>query len=518
MTLTSQSPKNDTPNTIGKSITTFFQTHPIALILLAATAVFTFRLGHEGLWVDELFSVRDASYDSLAGVYAASTVRPLYYFILHFWMGVSTHDVWLRSLSVIAALVAVFLIYRLGRRLAGETEGLIAAALLATSPLFVNHTQEVRMYALSLCLGLAGTLFLAHALLGQTEEVAQTAPTELSIRPHSPSRKTIIGWVVFRLLAILTVPLNLTLLIPDALLVLFRFRRQPKELLRFTAAFISILLLWSPIVFTLLGVLDPSSDYAAERADFAAAPGLNNLVYPLKFWMVLPFVTNLGPVAHNFYRLFTLLIAGLVGAGLLYKRRAAALPWTCAWFILPLIPIIAFSLLSARIWEPRYVLFVSPYLFILTAAGFARLWKHWKTAAIVTTLTYVLGIGVALGHYYTIQNRGDYRFNLETIEANEQPGDALFWSYPRDMALDHYYDGNADIFSNSGRDVDSPETMRQWLSEFPSTYERAWLVIEKGRKVEEFFADVVSETYNIEQQFEYGHNSYVLLVTPKVSP
>lgn len=517
MTLTSQSSKNDAPNSIGKSITTFFQTQPIALILLAATAVFTFRLGHEGLWVDELFSVRDASHPTLADVYAASTVRPLYYFILHFWLGVSTHDVWLRSISVIASLFSVFLIYRLGRRLAGETEGLIAAALLATSPLFVNHTQEVRMYALSLCLGLAGTLFLVHALLGQKTQTATKSPTAIASSPAVPNRQTIIGWVVFRLLAILTVPLNLTLLVPDALLVLLRFRRQPKQLLRFTAAFISILLLWSPIVFTLLGVLDPSSDYATERADFAEAPGLKNLVYPLKFWMVLPFVTNLGPTAHNFYRLFTLLIAGLVGLGLLYKRKAVALPWTCAWFILPLLPIIGFSLISARIWEPRYVLFVSPYLFILTAAGFARLWKHWKSAAIITTAVYILGISVALGHYYTIQNRGDYRFNLETVAANEQPGDALFWSYPRDMALDHYYDGNADIFSISGRDVESPETMRQWLSEFPTDYDRAWLVLEEGKKVEDFFEDVVSETYNIEQKFEYDHKSYVLLLTPKAS-
>jgi len=475
---------------------------PIGVILAISACLFTHRLGDESVWIDELFSIRDATaHDNPIDIFNASRLRPLYYVLLSVWMRFGSNDVWLRSLSVIFGVVSVFLIYKLGRKIAGEAEGLIAAALLMTSPLFINHTQEIRMYGLSVCMCLAGSVFLADALLTQPA--------------HKPSQKSLAGWALFRLLAICTVPLNLTLLIPDALLILLRFWREPKVLFRFGVWTIAILLLWSPAIAPLLKDASPSSDYAGERTLFSEPPGLGNLVYPLKFWMVWPFVTRLGVVAHNFYKLFTLLVAGLVGAGLIYRRRTAALPWALVWFTLPLLPIIVFSLISARIWEPRYVLFVSPYLFILMAAGFTRLWKEWKTAAIVITAVYTLSIGVALSHYYTVQNRADFRANIETVEQYEQPGDAFVWSYGWDLALSHYYDGTSDVFVQSGRKVQTKEEIRAWINQFPTGYDRMWLAVEKMTPIAENFEQVISETYEIERAFDsYGHDSAVLLLSP----
>lgn len=476
---------------------------PIGIILAISAALFTHRLGDEGVWIDELFSIRDASaYDNPFDVYRASRLRPLYYVLLSIWMRFGSSDVWLRSLSVIISVVSVFLIYKLGKKLAGETEGLIAAALLMTSPLFVNHTQEIRMYALSLCMCLAGSIFLADALLTK--------------RTEKPAQKVLAGWAIFRLLAICTVPLNLTLLIPDALLILLRFRREPKVLVSFALWTLGIFLLWSPAIAPLLKDAAPTSDYAGERTMFSEAPGLGNLVYPLKFWMVWPFVTNLGDTAHNFYKLFTLLIAGLVGAGLIYKRRTAALSWNLAWFILPLLPIIVFSLISARIWEPRYVLFVSPYLFILMAAGFTRLWKDWKPAGVTIAAIYILGIGVALSHYYTVQNRADFRDNIATVEQYEQPGDAFVWSYGWDLALPHYYDGTSDVFHQSGREIETADEIQNWVEQFPTGYDRVWLAVEKMEPIADSFERVISKTYDIEKVFDdYGHDSAVFLLTPK---
>lgn len=474
---------------------------PIAIILVIATGVFTFRLGNEGVWIDELFSIRDASaFDNPLEIYKASRLRPLYYVLLSVWMRFGSSDAWLRLLSVIFAIISVFLIYRLGRRIAGEAEGLIAAALLTTSPLFINHAQEIRMYALSLCMGLAGTLFLADALLTE--------------RPRQPSQKTLAGWALFRLLAICTVPLNITLLFPDALLIFLRFRKERAVLLSFGKWVVLLLILWSPAVAPLLKDASPSSAYAAERDDFAAAPGLGNLVYPLKFWMVWPFVVRGSIVAHFFYKSFTLLIAALIGAGLIHKRKSPTLNWSIAWFTIPLVPIIAFSLVSARIWEPRYVLFASPYLFILIAAGFTRLWREWKVAAIVAIAIYSIGMGGALTHYYTVQNRADYKFNIETVEQYEQQGDAMVWSYGWELAVPHYYDGNADVYFQSGRDIETPEAIEQWISEFPAGYDRTWLVVEKLKPIADSFESIVAKTYNIEKTFNYNHGSAVFLLTP----
>ena len=114
---------------------------PITLVLALATVLCFYRINGEGLWLDELTSIRDAQ--ELPMQIANNLVRPLYYILLMFWMKFGSSDAWLRSLSVIFALLAVFLLYRLGRRLFGETEGLIAATLMSLSPLFLNHGQAM---------------------------------------------------------------------------------------------------------------------------------------------------------------------------------------------------------------------------------------------------------------------------------------------------------------------------------------------------------------------------------------
>jgi mannosyltransferase len=486
---------------------------PISLILLAATALFTYKLGDEGLWIDELFSIRDAS-QSPVEVYKDTNFRPLYYLLLNFWMQFGSSDTWLRLPSVISAVVAVFLIYRLGRRIAGEATGLTAAALLSTSTLFINHAQEVRMYALSLCLGLAGTLFLANALLTPIEQTAaQKTPSQ-----KTPSQKTIAGWALFRLLAILTVPLNITLLGPDVIMILLYFRRDRSTLIKFAGWLLVILALWSPAILSLAADAAPSSDYAVSRAQYLDPPGFKNLIYPLKFWMVPPQVVRVGPLAHYFYQLFTVLLAGVIGVALIRKHKSPALIWVSAWFILPLIPIIAFSRISAQIWEPRYVIFVSPYLFLLISAGFTRFWQQWKAAAIVAAAIYIFAMGGALTYYYAVQNRSDYRFNIETIEQFDKPGDVIVWGYSYQEPLEHYYDGEASTQLLDMSKIEKPEEIGPWLNQLPKEYDRLWLVLDDLRPVGKEFQSAIANAYNIEASYRYDHRSTVMLVSPKNAP
>ena len=80
---------------------------------------------------------------------AADTMPPLYYFLLHIWIGLGGSQLWwLRLLSVGLNLGTVVILYLLINRLAGEKAGLWAAFLGAISPLQVYHAQDLRMYAL----------------------------------------------------------------------------------------------------------------------------------------------------------------------------------------------------------------------------------------------------------------------------------------------------------------------------------------------------------------------------------
>jgi len=50
----------------------------------------------------------------------------------------------LRSLSLLAGLISIYLLYLLGRALLGAGVGLISAALLALSPFALYYSQEAR--------------------------------------------------------------------------------------------------------------------------------------------------------------------------------------------------------------------------------------------------------------------------------------------------------------------------------------------------------------------------------------
>lgn len=473
---------------------------PISLILGMAAVLFTYRLGSEGLWIDELSSIRDATSGSLLDVYQATSARPLYYLLLNFWIRFGSSDVWLRLLSVAFALISVFLIYRVGRRIAGEAEGLIAALLLTVSPLFINHAQEVRMYVLSLGLGLAGTLFLANALL---------------IEPaQRPRQRTLAGWWLFRVLAILTFPLNITLLGPDAVIVLWRFRRDRAVLVDFAKWTALLFLCFLPAVVPIAKDAAPSSAYAVDRTRYLEPPGLNNLIYPLKFWMVPPQVVRIGLPVHYFYKVFTLLVGGLLGAALVKKHKTPALLYVSAWFVLPLIPIVGFSWVGAQIWEPRYVLFVSPYLFLLLSAGFTRLWRQWKPAAVIIAAIYMVAMGGALAHYFTVQNRSDYRFNVETIEQYDQPDDAIVWGYEWDAPLQYYYDGSADIYWRDMHSIKAAEDIQQWVSQFPTGYNRLWVVLDNTNKISKDAQAAIARDYSIQEVYDYEQFSKVMLLIP----
>lgn len=343
---------------------------PIALILLLATGLYLYQLGTESLWLDELSSIRSAKELEL------TSERPLYYILLRIWMQFGTSDAWLRGLSVFFALGSVFLTYQLGRRLAGQTTGLIAALLLALSPLFINHAQEVRMYTLGTFLGLGGTLALTRAL---------EHPTTSSMR----------WWASARLLTILTAPLNFTLLLPDIVLFGLRFRGQRRVLLAFGKWLLLVGILWLPSAIA-LALVTPSF-MGGWVADLVSHPRINDVAYTLaKFtvrWFDLPVNLIARFYTEGFIKAYAIMVMCLLGVALVNKKHSVKLTWAAAWAFLPLAIIFLISNVSSSIWIERYLLFVCPYVFILLAAGFTRIWHWQRTVAIVIVLIYTVALG-----------------------------------------------------------------------------------------------------------------------------
>ena len=140
----------------------------VGAVLVVAVLVRGWSLGAKPLWYDEAYSVFVAQQPvgeifRLLRLY--DTHLPLYHVFLHFWMGLfGKSEVVVRLPSLLASLGAVALTFLLGRRLAGDRVGLLAAALLALSPFQVTSAQEARMYPFLMLFGVGASYALWLAL------------------------------------------------------------------------------------------------------------------------------------------------------------------------------------------------------------------------------------------------------------------------------------------------------------------------------------------------------------------
>jgi mannosyltransferase len=146
------------------------------LALLAALALGlllrAYRIGSEGLWIDEAFSVwlaRQPLTEMVGWVATVDQHPPLYYALLHAWVRVfGDGEAGVRMLSALCGTLTIPMVYLLGRRVADERVGLVGALILAVSPFHVRFSQEARMYAV-LTLSAALVLYAFVALLDRAE-------------------------------------------------------------------------------------------------------------------------------------------------------------------------------------------------------------------------------------------------------------------------------------------------------------------------------------------------------------
>lgn len=155
----------------------------LLMILLGATALRFWGLGARSLWLDEALSWRFGSFPIALMVERtseASTAHPpLYFALLHFWMGsVGDSELALRSLSAGAGVLAVaamfWFVWELtcfGADESGKNAaegavraGLIASALMACSAYQIQLAHQVRGYALGILLCLLASAVLVRAL------------------------------------------------------------------------------------------------------------------------------------------------------------------------------------------------------------------------------------------------------------------------------------------------------------------------------------------------------------------
>ncbi len=394
------------------------------LILLIALLVRLAGIASRPIWYDEAFSIlfsekglQQMLYGTLAPTGAGSAdIHPLgYYAMLWGWMKLFGGSlVATRSLSILAGLATLYLIYQISKELFDIRTAETAALIAALAPFQVHFAQEIRMY-----------IFLAFWLL---------------LAVYSYLRGSKFGkwqwWLAFAIssaVAQYTHNLAAFFLIPLAITPLLK-----KDWKTFRSVFISgliAILLYLPWLIQL-----PSQFAKVDEAYWVTRPGISEI-----FTLLLVFMTN-SPVPSTWV-LPALIIAILtISIGLMQTARAGSGSFKSngLWVLyLSFVPPIFLFLFSQ--WIPVYI-----ERALLPSGAIFCIWLAWmihNTNFPNTSRVLVLGalaVVFTIGLYQHINYRGfpygPFKEMTAYMRENADPEDLILHSNKLSMLPSMYFD------------------------------------------------------------------------------
>jgi mannosyltransferase len=361
----------------------------LAAALLACAAGVVAGVVGGALWLDEAISVEIARrpVPDLLDALRRDGSPPLYYLLLHGWTAVlGTGTVAVRLLTVSLVPVALWLAWRLGRRLGGPSGGHGAVVVLAALPWTMRYGSETRMYLLVVVLVLAGALAL------------------LAVRT-APSRGAVLGLGACAGALLLTHYWSLFLLAAVGLWHLPGLVRRRAHAVRVVAGLALGGLLFLPWL--------PSFLFQAGRtgAPWAVPPGLDTLLRTPTFW-------GGGPQDGRVVLAVLLMVLAAVAV---VEVRAARAPAALAAATLLLAWV--GSRVSEGAYTGRYTAVAVPLVAVVAGLAATVLPRRWGVAALAA----VVAVGAITGIPATAVPRTSADQIADTFRAAAAPGDLLVY-------------------------------------------------------------------------------------------
>jgi mannosyltransferase len=343
----------------------------VVLLTLAAALLRLHGIGQGPFWKNELFSLYWSRH-SLAflltrGLFV-ETNPPLHFVLLKFWILLfGNSEFAVRSLSALASIGSVPLIYLLGRELGGPRVGLLAALLLAVCPVQVFLAQEARVYAFI-------PLFVMAAMLGLCRFLKASADAASGGADRHVASRGLMLYAAAGVLLLYSHAIAAFLLLAFVLSGLRRLRAMRArrgQVLAFLGANAAAGLLGLPVLVAM------ATQTFSPNLDWIAPLSLHTPLVISHYLMVGPMVRgDLGPAAGAAL-LFTELAVGVVLSLILVVFSGRAMPEPGARAAVLLFPLLFLLVVCAvsivrPILEPRVVAWMSVPIslamaFLLTA-------------------------------------------------------------------------------------------------------------------------------------------------------
>jgi uncharacterized membrane protein len=428
-------------------------------ILILAALLRLLQLGSESLWWDEAVTVAIVRLDweafwKVLSHFEANT--GLYYCLLRLWVNLGESEFVLRSLSALAGVLAVGLVYVLGKRLFDTKVGLIGAALLTTNSFHIQYSQEARGYSLVVLLTALSSLFFLRAI------------------EHS-SRNDWVGYILTATLAVYTHFFSVLVLGAHWVwLILVRRRNIPWR--GFLVAVLAISMLLVPLAIFALVRGTGQISWIPKTRPQDAFNLFNSLAGGGRFLLLAYFVACS--------------IAFLYALKTWVQWKELSKIWSYAfllsWFFVPLVVGIGISL-----WKPvlvdRYFIICLPPLVLLAAVGLSQVRPSWISGV---SLIVLLSLSARADfRYYSHLHKDDWRGATAYVVSHALPKDGILFDPGRGRFGFDYYVRRSNPEAQTWQIV-FPEpydwtNMRGEAMRHPSDsmvrtihkgYERVWLV------------------------------------------
>jgi mannosyltransferase len=450
---------------------------------MSAAALRFYQLGAESYWLDEVYTVHMAQ-RNVGQLLAVKELNwpPAYYVLIHIWVRLfGTTEAATRSLSALAGLASIAIIYVVGRELFGRSVGLIGALIMAISEFQIYYSQETRFYSLFALAALLSYYFFIKAL-------------------RSLKIWYFLVYVTTSILLFYFHTYGIFIFTAQNLYFLLRWKENRKARNRWLLCQAVLFFAIAPNFLPNILESKRIAGSGASMIGWIPDPPLSALfrtvyeyVFPLRHersWMAmtLSFATGLAflVIGTTLFVHRTGRIKWFTSAKNLLRERHGLPSKTNellllgCWLLCPLLIPFVLSKIIGPIYVDRYTISGAPALYLLLSFGIIRISKIVPFPISIMTLAILIAPG--LTSYYRTAVKEQWREAAAFVTVNESNRDVLVFSLEdggwQQKCFNWYYHGH---LSENSLDKDlkdkDDKAIYDALTKCTSSHERFWLVM-----------------------------------------